>query len=166
MEDGIHHHLSTYHPPTEEQVQHYHQRNFIPSHLYRVGVKLFRKKAPVRQRVIDTTSCWVPSARHQVPHPIMATRIDKLKNVEHVTQSQNKSEASSHLEYKSWLAQRQEMRKNLESMGAHEQWLTAKECTPIEATLLVRLREERRLRNRVKTPPTPTEVCLDGRTNR
>ena len=52
------------------------------------------------------------------------------------------------------------MRETLDSIGAHEQWLSSKDCTPIEATLLEKLRRERIEKNRIKTPPTPSEVRI------
>lgn len=138
------------HLPVEEQLSHYHQRDLMPTHVFRVGMKIFGKKPPIRRRVIEGS--YGKSIQHSLHRD--RQKITKDKDKEEKTQDDQQQE------YKTWLEQRKKLREGLESIGAHEQWLTSKKCTPIEAKLLAKLKEERRLRNKPKSPPPPSEVSL------
>ena len=143
------------HLPESQQLQNYHQRNFIPSHLYRMGVKLFRKEPTVRTRVIDA-SYWIPkndqtSAKTNWPS-LSSPLKDDFKPASAPTQYTVD-------EYKNWIAHRQELRKNLEQLGGCEQWLLSKSCTPVEASVLERLRAQRRESSLTQRTPSSSEVC-------
>lgn len=143
------------HLPIEEQLQHFHQRDIMPSHIFRVGMKIFSKKPPVRRRIIDSSICWKPSNVTKTNQRAEPSRKTVHVHVPTITPS-----PPAYSDYKAWISQRRQMRETLDSIGAHEQWLMSKECTPIEATLLAKLKEEkeREERDKLRPPPLPLEV--------
>jgi hypothetical protein len=144
------------HLPIEEQLAHYHQKDLMPVHVYRVGMKVFGNswsKPPIRRRVIDA-SCFLKPSLNKDQQPYCIRMHQKTKECDNPEELQVEKQR----EYKAWLHQRKELRENLDSIGANEKWLTSKQCTPIEAKLLTKLQEERRNRNRTKSPSTPTET--------
>ena len=149
----------------------YHQRDLLPSHIYRVGVKIFNKTPAYRTRLIDTTLC--KQRLNLIPHPIMSKRLHDLKAAkskdatpqadtplqETIRKTEKKSpSAFTTTDYSNWISNRQQLRSDLDKLGANEKWLSNKECTPIEATLLEKLQTERWLAGRKVVPPTPVEV--------
>lgn len=139
--------------PHEQELQKYHQRDMMPSHVFRVGMKIFGKAPPIRRRIINCTLSDIPSApksTRSIIHP----------NTTKCPPSSLSSLSPSYDEYRAWIKERQQMRHTLDSIGANEQWLSSKDCTPIEAKLLTKLKLEREQR-RVKPSPTPIEVSHD-----
>ena len=143
----------------QEELQKYHQRDLLPSHIYRVGMKIFGKKQVTRKRIIDPSITWKePPATSIKNSLIQEPSLEKSTLLGSPVKGPTDSKAMSVEMYKEWVGRRKKMRSMLDSIGAHEQWLSSKECTPIEAALLEKLRQERIERNRVKPPPTPSEV--------
>ena len=160
------------HLPPVEQLQHYRQRDLLPSHLHRMGTGIFGN-SPLRQRVIDA-SLYSPPLR--TPHIDVIRR--SLDGRSPVTSRQPRNESSTikepsgyihrslsdpagisalgftEADYKQWLARRREMRSSLEGLGANKQWLCSKERTPLENTLLSQLRS----RERASIVPEDKEV--------
>ncbi len=137
--------------PIEEQLTHYRQRNLVPSHLHRIGTHLFGGSSfNVRRRVID--------ASHFSPHNginhlalLNASFDGKIRETRTRTGfklTKSLSEPSvklsdSESDYRKWIADRKVLRSDLDSLGATEKWLTSKERTPLETSLLTRLRDEK-----------------------
>ena len=61
-------------------------------------------------------------------------------------------------DYRRWISERRELRASLDGLGASEAWLSSKERTPLEETLLSRLSSERRAAERKAPVSTTTEV--------
>lgn len=141
------------HLPESQQLQNYHQRNFIPSHLYRMGVKLFRKEPTVRTRVIDA-SYWIPKNDQTSAKTNWSSLSSPLKDDFKPASAPTQYTVE---EYKNWIAHRQELRKNLEQFGGCEQWLLSKSCTPVEASVLEKLRAQRRESSLTQRTPSSSE---------
>ena len=136
----------------------YRQRDLIPSHLYRLGTKLFGSE-PIRHRVIDA-SRYVP--RELVPHAANLRRTwdgRPLETAQHLREKKplalqrrhsdvnlNSVETSDFNEdqYRQWIEQRKKTRDGLESMALSERWLCTKTRTPLENKLLAEMRGKRR----------------------
>lgn len=146
-------------PSLQEELQKYHQRDLLPSHIYRVGMKIFGKKPLSRKRIINPSMTWKdPPATSIRNSLIKEPSLEKSTLLGSGKGPGTDSNVMSVDMYREWVGRRKEMRNMLDSIGAHEQWLSSKECTPIEAALLEKLRRERIERNRIKPPPTPSEV--------
>lgn len=146
-------------PSLQEELQKYHQRDLLPSHIYRVGMKIFGKKPLSRKRIINPSMTWKdPPATSIRNSLIKEPSLEKSTLLGSGKGPGTDSNVMSVDMYREWVGRRKEMRNMLDSIGAHEQWLSSKECTPIEAALLEKLRRERIERNRIKPPPTPSET--------
>jgi hypothetical protein len=140
-----------------QELQRYRQRDLIPSHLYRLGIKLFGSE-PTRHRVIDA-SRYVP--RELVPYAENLRRTwdgRPLETAQHVRAKKplapqrrhsdvnlNSVETSDFTEdqYRQWIDQRKKTRDGLESMALSERWLCSKTRTPLENKLLAEMRGKR-----------------------
>ena len=145
-------------PQSPEELQRYRQRDLIPSHLYRLGTKLFGSEPP-RHRVIDAAR-YVP--RELVPHatnlrrtwdgrPLETTqgvRAQRSLHLQrrHSDQNLNAVKAGNFTQdqYRQWMDERRRTREGLESMNVSERWLCSKTRTPLENKLLAELRGKRR----------------------
>ncbi len=153
--------------PIEKQLTRYRQRDLVPSHLHRIGTRLFRGSSfNTRRRVIDASHFSPPNRiNHQAllnasfdgrirePHDKTSSKLTKSLSEPSVTLSDPESE------YRKWLAERKVLRNDLDSLGATEKWLTSKECTPLEASLLTQLRDQKRLASAKLISKESLEVC-------
>ena len=119
-------------------------------------MKIFGKKQVTRKRIIDPSITWKEPPATSIKNSLI--QVEKSTLLGSSVKGPTDSKVMSVEMYKDWVGRRKKMRSMLDSIGAHEQWLSSKECTPIEAALLEKLRQERIERNRVKPPPTPSEV--------
>lgn len=143
--------------PIEEQLTRYKQRDFIPSHLYRIGTHLFGGSAfNVRRRVIDAGQFSPPSG---VGHHVYLNasldgktyeQSDKAGDNDKIVSEPSVKLSDTESEYKKWLADRKIIRRDLDGLGANEKWLTSKERTPLEAALLTKLRNESKNKDTMK----------------
>lgn len=158
------------------QVHRYRQRDLTPSHLYRLGTKLFRSE-PTRHRVINAAH-YVP--RELVPHARNLRRTwdgKPLDNVydrsqrlplqrRHSDQSLNSVKTSDFTQdqYRQWMDERRSIRNGLDMMTISERWLCTKTRTPLENKVLSELRCKRKasIAASVPIPATQPEV-IDSR---
>ena len=165
--------------PVSEQLQYYHQRDFLPSHLYRLGLNLFGKDSGrIRKRVINAPPATIPiqnsTKTNNHPVNIVKTRKNALKRtpvddtvkklpllqLHQDTISLNDDHATDTDEYLSkWVTDRQALRNNLETFGDCEQWLKAKQCTPLESSVLEQIRAKKNSTKLIETSEKITEVC-------
>ena len=161
------------HLPLSEQLTYYRQRDLVPSHLYRVGTRLFGSSGiGARHRVTDT-SFHSPSKGvcHEIllqrsldgkeaslpSHYGMHTGSAGIKGHQQQFRAIRKSRSEpsvSHLgfensdfsepQYRKWLSDRRTLREGLDSLGANEKWLCSKERTPLESSLLRKIRNKPR----------------------
>lgn len=156
------------HLPLTEQLTYYRQRDLIPSHLYRVGTRLFGSSiAGARHRVIDAS---LQSPHKGVCHETLLQRsldgkeaslalhhsirtssasikcnpgaIGRSHSVPSVSHLGSENSDFSELQYRKWLLERRTLRENLDSLGANEKWLCSKERTPLESSLLMKIRNK------------------------
>ena len=138
--------------PIGEQLTHYRQRDLVPSHLYRLGTSLFgRSSLATRRRVFDAEHF---PQHNGVNHYELLNKSLDGRAVPERDSSKSKlakslSEPSVKLsdaetEYKKWISDRKMLRTTLDSLGANEKWLLSKERTPLESTLLAKLRTKSR----------------------
>lgn len=159
------------------QLHRYRQRDLTPSHLYRLGTKLFRSE-PTRHRVIDAAH-YVP--RELVPHETNLRRTWDGKPLEkvydrsqrtslqrrHSDQSLNSVKTSDFTQdqYRQWMDERRSVRNGLDMMAISERWLCTKTRTPLENKLLSELRSKRKssITASVPIPASQPEVMDIGR---
>lgn len=147
------------HLPPSDQLQFYHQRNLVPSHLYRLGTGILGGSPP-RRRVIDASLYAPPGG---TPHAQLIWRsLDgRVKPVgrspttkegltsgacvrpRSLTDPAMAAHQFTEEEYRGWVGQRQRLRADLEAMGASQRWLLSKERTPLETFLLSHMRRGR-----------------------
>ena len=155
-------------------LQRYRQRDLIPSHIYRLGTKLFRSE-PTRRRVIEAAH-YVP--RELVPHAANLRRtwdgrpLDTVHGARpqkspvlqrrHSEQNLNAVDASdfTQAQYRQWMEERRRVRDGLEAMAISERWLCSKTRSPLENKVLAELRCKRReaITASVPIPTTQSEV--------
>lgn len=137
-----------------EELHRYRQRDLIPTHLYRLGTKLFGSE-PTRRRVIDAAR-YVP--RELVPHAVNLRRTWDGRPLEIAQQKPStlqrrhsdlnldsvKARDFTEDQYRQWMDQRKRTRDGLDSMALSERWLCSKTRTPLENKLLAELRGKRR----------------------
>lgn len=139
--------------PIGEQLTHYRQRDLVPSHLHRIGTRLFGGCSfNSRRRVIDASHY---SPRNGINHQALLNasfdgKTNELHNRAGSKLTKSLSEPSiklsdSESEYRKWLADRKVLRNDLDNLGATEKWLTSKERTPLETSLLTRLKDQKHL---------------------
>ena len=146
---------------TTDQLRRYRQRDLIPSHLYRLGTKLFGSE-PLRRRVIEA-SHYVP--RELVPHAINLSRTwdgqpvardEKPPVLQRRLSEQRLHNVSTseftHDQYRQWMDERRRLRDGLDAMALSERWLCSKERTPLENKLLAELRSKRKAAIAASTP--------------
>lgn len=159
----------------EHELHRYRQRDLVPSHLYRLGKKLFTTE-PVRRRVIDAAR-YVPADRKLVPHATNLRRTWDGRPLEsvhpeshpplprrHSDQNLNyvKSSDFTKREYRQWMDERKKTRDDLESMAISETWLSTKSRSLLENKLYCELREKRRAEIAATSQiQTTTEVSKD-----
>ena len=146
--------------PVAEQLQQYKQRDLIPSHIYRTGIKLFGNSTYKRTRIFESSQFsppqWRPRAHHScTPQQTDKEQEQKLK-LEKVLQSPHKPSEFTEAEYHVWVTERMKMREDLEGMGVSERWLCSKDRTPAEQHLLSQLRKNARLRRLSRTDTKDT----------
>ena len=140
--------------PIGEQLTHYRQRDLAPSHLFRLGTNLFgRSSLAVRRRVFEAEQ-FPPrtGVNHQallnksLDGKTVPERRDPGKGqlVKSLSEPSVTSLSDSEAEYKKWLADRKALRSTLDSLGANEKWLLSKERTPLESSLLTKMRSKSR----------------------
>lgn len=128
-------------------------RDLHPSHVYRLGVGLF-KSQPVRRRVIES-SLFSPVQRSPHSELLRRTLDGKEEKASHpgplvspetlfppsLPQALRGSEANAFTEddYHTWMESRRSMRAGLEGAGLTERWLRGKDRTELEARVLARL---------------------------
>lgn len=145
------------HLPVSEQLPYYRQRNLTHSHLYRFGQREIPTDVSFpRRRVIDAS---LYSPRHRVGHHALLQRSldgqpqkgltdnaskcqDYLYSEPSVLDVSANSSDLSETQYRKWTVDRRELRKSLDSVGANEKWLCSKERTPLENSILARLRNK------------------------
>ena len=150
------------------QLQCYRQRDLTPSHLYRLGTKLFGSE-PTRHRVIEAAH-YVP--RKLVPHTINLRRTWDGKPLEdvrsqrpvilqrrHSEQNLNTVKTSDFTQdqYRQWMDERTQVRNGLDAMAISERWLCSKTRNPLENKLLAELRGKRRAAIAASAPITTTQ---------
>ena len=152
----------------------YRQRDLTPSHLYRLGTKLFGSE-PVRHRVIDAAH-YVP--RKLVPHvvnlrrtwdgqPLDELRRERSEKLQRRHSEQNLNDVSTsdftQEQYRQWMEERKRVRKGLEGMAVSERWLCSKTRSPLENKALAELRSRRRtaaIAASTQIPTTKSEVKM------
>lgn len=158
--------------PTREQG---HERDLLPSHVYRLGVGLF-KSQPIRRRVIEA-SLFCPSLK--TPHAELlrrtldgreerTTRPPPLLSPPEMPPAQPQALAGSDVrtftedDYHCWLYSRRSMRASLDGAGLTERWLRSKDRTELEGGVLARLVEEERRQPviEVKETTPPDQVSF------
>lgn len=154
-----------------DQLQRYRQRDLTPSHLYRLGTKLFGSE-PIRHRVIEAAH-YVP--RRLIPHTINLRRtwdgkpLDDVRpqkpqvlQRKHSEQNLNAVKTSdfTQAQYRQWMDERTRVRDGLDAMAISERWLCSKTRTPLENKLLAELRGKRRaaIAASAPIPTTQSEV--------
>ena len=157
-----------------DQLQRYRQRDLIPSHLYRLGTKLFRSE-PTRHRVIEAAH-YVP--RELVPHTVNLRRtwdgrpLDSVRHTRspkspvlqrrHSEQNLNAVDTGDFTEaqYRQWMEERRRVRDGLEAMAISERWLCSKTRSPLENKVLAELRCKRKeaIAASAPVPTTQSEV--------
>ena len=161
-----------------EELQRYRQRSLIPSHLYRLGTKLFGSE-PTRHRVIDAARFvrreLVPHAIHlrrtwdgrplETAQDVLAKKPSVLQRT-HSEQNLNAVKTSDFTEaqYRQWMDERRRTRDGLESMAVSERWLCSKTRTPLEDKLLAELRGKRRATISASTPIPASRSEVRART--
>lgn len=147
--------------PIEDQLTRYRQRDLVPSHLHRIGTHLFGGCSfNARRRVVDA-SHYSPQS-DVIHHTLLNTsfngrtheRYDRtygrlVKSLSEPSVKLSESESK----YRKWIADRKVLRHDLDSLGPTERWLTSKERTPLETSLLTRLRNESKKKDRANTKP-------------
>ena len=147
--------------PIEDQLTRYRQRDLVPSHLHRIGTHLFGGCSfNARHRVVDA-SHYSPQS-DVIHHTLLNTsfngrtheRYDRtygrlVKSLSEPSVKLSESESK----YRKWIADRKVLRHDLDSLGPTERWLTSKERTPLETSLLTRLRNESKKKDRANTKP-------------
>ena len=152
----------------------YRQRDLTPSHLYRLGTKLFGSE-PVRHRVIDAAH-YVPWKL--VPHvvnlrrtwdgqPLDELRRERSEKLQRRHSEQNLNDVSTsdftQEQYRQWMEERKRVRKGLEGMAVSERWLCSKTRSPLENKALAELRSRRRtaaIAASTQIPTTKSEVKM------
>ena len=145
--------------PIEDQLTRYSQRDLVPSHLHRIGTHLFGGCSfNARCRVIDA-SHYSPQSG-VIHHTSLNTSLDGRTH-ERYDRTDSRfvkslSEPSvklsgSESKYRQWIADRKMLRHDLDSLGATERWLISKERTPLETSLLTRLRNDSKKKDRANT---------------
>lgn len=149
--------------PTSEQLKYYHKRDFIPSHLFRLGLDLFGKNPQeVRKRIIE-------ASRPATTHDSITRPSDRVHEVASKPSALIPSSISSDhyqvdspgFDYKKWVAERKKLRNNLEHFGDCEKWLMSKNCTDVESSVL----EQFKMKKKTVAPTddhsiTHTKVCV------
>ena len=138
-----------------QELLRYRQRDLIPSHLYRLGTKLFGSE-PTRHRVIDA-SRYVQ--RELVPHAENLRRtwdgrpIETAREKKPLALQRRHSDVNLHSvktsdftedQYRQWVSLRKKTREGLESMALSERWLCSKSRSTLENKLLAEMRGRRR----------------------
>ena len=152
------------------QLQRYRQRDLIPSHLYRLGTKLFRSE-PTRHRVIEA-SRYVP--RELVPHAANLRRtwdgkpLDSAcaRSQKPLLQRRHSEQSLIHVKtsdfteehYRQWMEERRSVRAGLDGMAVSERWLSTKTRTPLENKLLAELRYKKKAAMTTQIPVTRSQV--------
>ncbi len=128
--------------PESEQLQFYHQRDFLPTHLYRLGINLFGKDSRIRRRVIVAPLGVTPTTQHQTNKTVQkkatvlkTPHVDiEKKAIKTTTLSDDSFDDREQLS--KWISDRKALRHNLEHFGDCEKWLKSKQCTPLETSVL------------------------------
>ena len=152
------------HLPVSEQLKYYHQRDFVPSHLYRMGAKLFGKETAVRKRIIEASILTTTAKTHQhcnqKPHQAdgrpLNTPLNSFFNQSKVKSPQKLSDE----DYQKWVSDRKALRENLEHFGDCKRWLMSKQCTPLESSVLKGLKSQDREEPSTMNSSTTIEVRM------
>ena len=149
--------------PMEERLQRYKQRDLIPSHLFRVGIRLFGNAPLTRTRVFEASQYSPPKWQPRVHPSRVLQPPDKEQEQEikldEALKSPRKPSEFTEADYREWVEERMRIREGLEDMGVNERWLCSKNRTPAEEHLLAQLREKNRLRqSRIENKDHTSEV--------
>lgn len=147
----------------EERLQQYKQRDLIPSHLYRIGIRLFGNAPLTRTRVFQASQFSPPNWQPRVHPSRVLHSPDKEQEqeikLEEALKGPRKPSDFTEAEYREWVEERMRIREGLEGMGVSERWLCSKDRTPAEEHLLTQLREKNRLKqSRIENKDHMTEV--------
>lgn len=148
------------HLPVAEQLLHYKQRDLLPSHVYRLGVKLFNNPPPQRRRVFEASLYSPPQWRPRT-HPSQTARTatteqEEERRLEQILRVARKPSEFTDKEYREWVDGRMKLREELEKMGISEEWLCSKHRTPAEEHVLAQLR------HRARPRPSPTTSTTEA----
>ena len=128
--------------PESEQLQYYHQRDFLSTHLYRLGINLFGKDSRIRRRVIIAPLGLTPTAQHQTNKTVQkkatllkTPQVDIEKKAPKTTTFTD-DDIDDHEQLSKWISDRKVLRHSLEHFGDCEKWLKSKQCTPLETSVL------------------------------
>lgn len=154
--------------PISEQLEHYHKRDFLPSHLFRIGLDLFGKNQDVRKRVIVASrpathdSAIRPGEREQeVTRDSKSRKPIEPAAILSSSISSDRYTSSGGLDYRKWIAERKALRNNLEHFGDCEKWLMSKNCTEVERSVLDQFKIKKKTGSLTENPSaTLTKVCL------
>ncbi len=149
--------------PESEQLQHYYQRDFNPSHLYRTGVKLFGKEIGTRKRVIFAPSYnEVDSSNHldKITPPNKEIKSSKIPVKLPLSVAADSPPNHDEDYFKNWISERKALRHNLENFGNCEQWLQSKHCTPLESNVLKQIKVTKNNRQLITIQAATTEVYI------
>ena len=140
-----------------DQLERYRQRDLMPSHLYRLGTRLFRSDPirTTRRRMIDASRCE-PRLYEPHEHKYLRRTWDG-KPLENALRKSSPTSRHSDLslhsinacnftedQYREWLRERKSVREGLEGMSISERWLCSKARTHLENKLLAELRDKRK----------------------
>lgn len=145
------------HLPIEEQLQFYKHRNLRTVKIYKIatqmwGMQLKRKRiieAPPMEQIVGSSTDDTPidSFKMQKESTMMNSQLKpQLPPEKKPTQAEVNAFAQHQRieDYKSWIKERKEFRKNLDSMGLSEEWLAKKpDRTALENKVLHRIIQER-----------------------
>ena len=143
-----------------------HGRDLLPSHVYRLGVRLFGSQPIRRSRVIEA-SLFHPTPK--TPHSALLRRTLDGKDERtkrptpllppEMPPAQPQALAGSDVgtftegDYRCWLESRRSMRATLDGAGLTERWLRSKDRTELEGAVLARLVD----------PPAKGQPAIDTR---
>ena len=149
--------------PVDEQLQHYKQRDLMPSHIFRVGIRLFGNAPLTRTRVFEASHYsppnWQPRVHpSRILHPPDKEQ-EQERKLDEALQGPRKPSEFTEAEYRQWVEERMKIREGLEGMGVSERWLCSKNRTPAEEYLLAQLKEKNRLKqSRIENKDNTSEV--------
>ena len=148
--------MSSDQTPTDGSAVLGYVRDLHPSHVYRLGVGIF-KSQPIRRRVVEASLFSPP---HKAPHAeLMRRTLDGKdeKTTRHspllppeMPPAQPQSLAGSDVrtfteeDYHRWVESRRSMRACLEGAGLTKRWLHSKDRSELEGAVLARLLDAER----------------------